>query len=102
MLRLLRPLFLPSARFFYSRRDFLLENLALRQQPAIFKHKCVLPRFIATDKLFWIVLRRFWPDWKKALLIVNPETVVRWHHTRFKLHWNWISRRRELSLLRTD
>jgi len=36
--------------------------------------------------------RRFWPDWKQALLVVQPKTVVRWHRAGFKLYWRWFSR----------
>jgi hypothetical protein len=35
------------------------------------------------DKLFWVLARRFWADWKKSLLVVTPETVVRWHRAAF-------------------
>jgi hypothetical protein len=41
-----------------------------------------------------MVLRRFWPEWRRALLIVEPSTVVRWHRKGFKLYWKWISRHR--------
>ena len=39
------------------------------------------------DKLFWVVARRFWAQWKKALVIVLPDTVARWHRSGFKLYW---------------
>jgi hypothetical protein len=39
------------------------------------------------DKLFWVVARRFWAQWKKALIIVLPDTVARWHRSGFKLYW---------------
>jgi hypothetical protein len=38
------------------------------------------------DKLFWVLARRFWADWKKSLLVVTPETVVRWHRAGFRLY----------------
>ena len=65
----------------------MLENLALRQQLAVFKRKQPRPRLGAMDKLFWVVARRFWAHWKKALVIVLPDTVVRWHRSGFKLYW---------------
>ncbi len=82
------------AGFFRARRDLLLENLALRQQLAVLKQKHPQPRFAAPDRLFWMVLRRLWSGWKQALLIVQPETVVRWHRAGFKLYWQWLSRKR--------
>jgi hypothetical protein len=44
--------------------------------------------------LFWVILRWLWPGWKRALILVQPETVVRWHRAGFKLYWTWLSRRR--------
>ena len=44
------------------------------------------------DKLFWVLARWFWADWKKSLLVITPETVVRWHRAGFRLYWSWISR----------
>ena len=52
------------------------------------------PRLTAHDRLFWVILRRFWPDWKRVLVIVHSETVVGWHRVGFKLYGKWISRRR--------
>src|SRR5450755_2545309 len=92
MLRLLRLLFVLAARFFYSRRDLLLENLALRQQLAVLKERRPQPRFSTSDRLFWTTLCRHWPKWQRALILVQPETVVRWHRAGFKLYWKWISR----------
>jgi transposase InsO family protein len=94
MLRLLRLLSILSARFFRTRRELLLENLALRQQLAVLKQKHPQPRIAAHDKLFWVILRRLWRGWKRVLVLVQPETVVRWHRARFKLSWTWLSRHR--------
>lgn len=49
---------------------------------------------MAPDRLFWVILRRLWPDWKRPLVIVQPETVVRWHRAGFRTYWRWISRKR--------
>jgi transposase InsO family protein len=94
MLRLFRPLFVLLARFVRSRRDLLLENLALRQQLAVLKKRHPQPRFMASDKLFWVILRRLWPGWKQSLVLVQPETVIRWHRAGFKLYWTWLSQHR--------
>jgi hypothetical protein len=69
----------------------LLENLALRQQFITLRRKHTRLQVAVSDKLFWVLLRRFWPDWKQALIIVQPETVVRWHRAGFKLYC-WLSR----------
>lgn len=64
-------------RMFRSRRSLLIENLALPQQLAVLKRQNSRPRLAALDKLFWVVLRRFWSSWKAALIVVSPDTVVR-------------------------
>jgi putative transposase len=83
-----------SVRLFRSRRDLLLENLALRQQLWVMVRKRPRPRVTLSDKLFWALLCRLWSGWKRAILVVQPETVIRWHRAGFKLYWKWISRRR--------
>ncbi len=75
-------------------RDLVLENLALRQQLAVFKRKCPRPRLRRADRFFWVWLSRCWKDWQRALIIVRPETVVAWHRKGFRLFWTWISRRK--------
>jgi len=94
MLRLLRLFFGLVVRTVCSRRRLLLENLALRQQLAALQRRRPLPRFRVVDRLFWIALGRLWPGWKQALILVRPETVVRWHRAGFKGYWSWISRRK--------
>jgi len=70
----------------------MLENLALRQQLVVFKARNPRPGLSAPDKLFWVLARRFWTGWRKALVVVTPETVVRWHRVGFRLYWTWLSR----------
>src|SRR5271166_3998264 len=76
---------------FRSRKELLLENLALRQQLLALHAKRPRPRLNSVDKLFWVVLRKVWSGWKRPLILVTPETVVRWHRTGFRLFWSWIS-----------
>src|ERR1017187_2557656 len=83
-----------TTRCFRSRRDLALENLALRQQLGVLKQKHPHPRLAASDRLFWVVLRRLWTGWRSALILVQPETVIRWHRAGFKLYWTWLSRHR--------
>jgi hypothetical protein len=94
MLCSLKLLFVLLVWSIRSRRDLLLENLALRQQLAVLKQRHPQPRFAAPDKLFWVIVRRLWPKWEWALVLVQPETVVRWHKAGFKLYWTWLSRHR--------
>src|ERR1700733_896120 len=94
MLCLLRLLFVMATQLFRSRGDLLLENLALRQQLAVLKQRQPQPRFARSDRLFWLILRRLWREWKQALILVQPATVIRWHRAGFKAYWTWISRHR--------
>lgn len=89
MLRLLLSLLW---RCFHTRRDLLLENLALRQQLLTLKRQKSRPKLAQLDRLFWVVVKRLWPKWKQTLVIVTPETVLRWHRAGFRLYWKWISR----------
>jgi len=65
--------------------DIALENLALRQQVAAMKWSIKRPRLRSQKRLFWILISRFWSNWREALVIVKPDNVVRWHKKGFKL-----------------
>jgi len=66
-----------------------LENLALRQQVAVWKVRQPRPQLTAT-----VVLSRLWKNWRSSLQVVRPETVVRWHRQGFRRYWAWKSRHR--------
>ncbi len=74
--------------------DLALENLALRQQLAIWKRHKKRPQIRTKDRLFWIMLCRFWSSWQEPLIVVKPEIVIRWHRKGFKLFWKFKSRRK--------
>jgi len=61
-----------------ERRDLALENLALRQQLGVLKRRKGVPKLRRKDRLFWVVLSRIWTPWRRALHLVNAETVVGW------------------------
>src|SRR5690348_6018650 len=83
-------------RLFQTRRSLLVENLLLRQQLVALNRRRPKPRLAIFDKLFWVLARRFWSGWKQALIIVSPETVVRWHRAGFALYWRTISKARRV------
>src|SRR6266540_5071484 len=68
-------------------RDVAFENLALRQQVAALTRNSKRPQLHARDRLFWILLAKRWRAWRTALIIVQPDTVVRWHRKWFRLRW---------------
>jgi putative transposase len=74
-------------------RHLALENLALRQQLAVYKRAETRPRLRTTDRLFWVGLARVWNRWRDALLIVTPDTVLRWQRRRFRDYWTQLSAR---------
>ena len=57
------------------------------------------PRIMAIDRLFWVTLRRMWPKWSDVLLLVKPETVIKWHRAGFRKYWTWLSRRKRTGRL---
>ena len=94
MLELLLSVLAAVRVFFRGRAEASLEVLALRQQVAVLKRKRPRPTLTRLDRVFWITLWHLWPRWADVLLIVKPETVVRWHRAGFRLYWRWRSRRR--------
>ena len=77
-----------------THRELALENLALRQQLAVWKARQSRPRLTEADRIFWVLLSRLWTNWRHSLQLVQPETVVRWHRDGFRRYWAWKSRRR--------
>jgi putative transposase len=47
------------------------------------------PQLSSGDRLLWVDLSRIWRNWRSALVIVKPETVVAWHRKGFRLFWTW-------------
>jgi transposase InsO family protein len=82
-------------RIFRTHNSLILENLALRQQLAVLKRKHPRPTLGPFDKLFWVLARRFWFGWKEMLVLVQPETVVRWHGAGFKAYWAVLCKKRK-------
>ena len=71
-----------------------MENLALRQQLAVLQRTAKRPRLRQRDRIFWVWLSKLWSDWWSVLVIVQPETVIRWHRHGFRLYWRWKSKSR--------
>ena len=75
---------------FRSRAAVELENFALRHQLNVLKRSVKhRPRLTSADRLLWVVLSRLWADWRSALTIVQPETVIAWHRKAFRLFGSW-------------
>jgi putative transposase len=80
-----------------SRTALQLENLALRHQIGVLQRSAKKRLSLNnSDRLLWIGLSRVWVDWRSALVIVKPETVIAWHRKAFRLFWSWKVRRGKL------
>jgi len=75
-----------------TRGNLLLESLALRHQLGVLARSD--RRFRPCDRLLWVCLRRLWPWWREALVLVQPATVARWHRAGFRGCWRRSLRRR--------
>ena len=81
------------ASLFKSKSRLEAENAALRHQLIILRRKVRGGiRLTNSDRLFFIQLYRWFPSVIKAITIVRPETLVRWHRAGFRRYWRWKSR----------
>jgi transposase InsO family protein len=78
-----------------SRRRLEVENLLLRHQLSIaLRHAPPRLRLRGIDRALLVWMTRIWPSLLGAVVVVKPETVLRWHRAGFKAYWAWKSRRR--------
>jgi putative transposase len=87
---------------FSPRLKLVAENLALRQQLAVLNRTAKRPKLRSFDRLFWVTLSCLWKNWRSALIIVKPDTVIRWHREGFRLYWRWKSRAQNSGRPRVD
>src|SRR5258706_2154263 len=80
-----RPLIRP-------RRSLEAENLVLRRQLGLFKERGIKPRRIDVATPVSLTLLTRLCDWRTCLMVVRPETVVRWHRAGWRLLWRYKSR----------
>src|SRR5919206_2799103 len=76
-----------------DREALVTENLLLRHQLGVLTRPTrKRPGLRAGDKLLWVVARALCRDWRRHLVVVRPESVVRWHRQAWRLVWRWRSR----------
>ena len=93
MVALLRFFLSWLALLFKPRSRLEAENVALRHQLTVLRRKVRgRVRFTNSDRLFFIQLYRWCPSVLKAMMIIRPETVVRWHRAGLRRYWRWKSR----------
>lgn len=78
---------------FRGRQALVLENIALRQQLIVQQRSIRRHQINNAERIFWACLSKIWYNWKSALIIVKPETVVGWHRKGFKYYWRRKSQR---------
>jgi transposase InsO family protein len=79
---------------FRRRNDLIVENLLLRQQLQVALRSKRRPALRRHDRLFWVLVRGIRSDWRRHLLLVRPEAVIRWHRRGWRWYWQWRSRTR--------
>jgi transposase InsO family protein len=79
---------------FKDRADLVAENIALRHQLSCLTHQKSRPKLRTIDRVFWVLLSRFWSRWMELLAMVKPATVLAWHRQGFRLFWRWKSLKR--------
>jgi len=87
MLDLLRLLLPTLAALFRERRELAVENLLLRHQLQIALRSRPRRHLKTKDRFFWLVVRRLYPGWRRHLVLVRPETVLRWHRRGWRHYW---------------
>jgi transposase len=77
-----------------GRHALVVENLLLRQQLALALRSRRRPRLTRRDRLSWVLARGLTGEWRRHLVLVSPDTVVRWHRRGWRPFWRWRSRTR--------
>ena len=77
-----------------SREELVAENALLRQQLIVAARAAERPKFAAHERGLLVLLARLVPRWRDAVLLVKPETLLRWHRNGFQLVWRWRSKRK--------
>ncbi len=78
---------------FKSRKRLEAENLTLRRQVTVLRRSAPERLWLrGSDRFLFVWLYRLWPDALGSIVIVQPETVVRWHRDGFKAFW-WLKSR---------
>jgi len=77
-----------------SKSELVLENALLRQQLIVLERQVKRPALTWRDRALFVVLASKLPTWKEALIIVQPDTLLRWHRELFRRVWRRRSRRK--------
>ena len=86
-------LFADVARFvillFRPTRPVQTENLFLRRQLALFKERGIQPGRVDSPPRSSLAILVRCSEWRDALFVVRPNTMIRWHRAGWRLFWRW-------------
>jgi len=77
-----------------TKGQLLAENAFLRQQLLVAARRVKKPQFRASERALLVTLAAMFSHWRDALVMVKPDTLLRWHREGFRLWWKWRSRRK--------
>jgi hypothetical protein len=75
-----------------SKQELIVENMLLRHQLIVLRRSVPRPTIIAVDRALLVLLAGRLRAWRQVLVIVQPDTLLRWHRQGFRLFWTWKSR----------
>ena len=77
---------------FRSRASLAAEIMALRHQLVVYHRTALVrPHLTRWDRVLWALILYRWSGWRRSLIVVQPETVIKWHRWAFRLFWRWKS-----------
>src|SRR5258708_27728836 len=76
-----------------SPEELVRENALLRKQLEVVCRQIRRPQLRRVDRAFLVLLARLAPRWRQAVLLVQPDTILRWHRQGFRLLWRYRSKR---------
>src|SRR5258707_5991282 len=79
-------------RLFRPKVSLIAENLFLSKQLAFYQERNVRPQRLTDSSRLLLLLWSRWFDWRNALVVVKPETLIAWQRRAFQLFWRWKSR----------
>jgi hypothetical protein len=79
--------FIPN--LFKTRAQLQIETVFLRKQLEIIDRSNEKIKIKNRDRFFFVVMKSIFNRWRESLIIIKPETVIKWHRKGFKLYWRW-------------
>src|ERR1035438_531019 len=88
---MLKCLYLIIKMFFKTKIQLLLEIAMLTKQLEIYKRTDPKLKIKRTDRMFFSLMKDILSNWKERIVIVRPNTIMKWHREGFRIYWKWKS-----------